>query len=73
MPSGTEVSTAAQMMAPSMKLWNASPKNHERRRRRVHLALVGVAMAEQDELLEHEEHQDAGEQRAEDRRRRERA
>ena len=33
----------------------------------VHVALVGVAVAQQHQLLEHEEHQDAGEQRAEHR------
>ena len=42
----------------------------ERRRRGVHLALVGVAVPQQHELFEDEEHEDAGEQRAEDRRRR---
>ena len=42
---------------------------HQRRGGAVHLALVGVAVAQQHQLLEHEEQQDAGEQRAEDRRR----
>ena len=59
------------MIAPSMKLWNASPMKTSGAVGAVHLALVGVAVAEQHELLEHEEEQDAGEQRAEDRRRRE--
>ena len=39
---------------------------HQRRRRAVHLALVGVAVAHQHELFEHEEDEDAGQQRAED-------
>ena len=38
--------------------------DHQRRRRTVHLALVGVAVAQQHQLFEHEEDQDAGEQRA---------
>ena len=38
---------------------------HQRRRRAVDLALVRVEVAEQDELLEREEHQNPGEQRAE--------
>ena len=37
----------------------------ERHGRAVHLALVGVAMAKQHQLLENEERQDAGQQRAE--------
>ena len=37
----------------------------ERRGRAVHLALVGVAVPQQHQLLEDEERQDAGEQRAE--------
>ena len=54
------------MIAPSMKLWNASPMSTSGTVAAVHLAFVGVAMAKQDQLLEDEERQDAAEQRAED-------
>ena len=37
----------------------------QRHRRAVHTAFVGVAVAQQHELLEHEKRQDAGQQRAE--------
>jgi hypothetical protein len=37
----------------------------ERHRGAVHTAFIGVAVAEQDELFEHEERHDAGQQRAE--------
>ena len=39
--------------------------DHERRRRAVHLTLVGVAMVNQHQLLEDEEHENAGQQGAE--------
>ena len=66
-PSGTEDSTAVQMIAPSMKLWNASPMMTSGAVAACTVALVGVAVPQQHELLEDEEHEDAGEQRAEDR------
>src|SRR4029453_2515974 len=43
---------------------------HQRGGGAVNLALVGVAVSQQDELFEHEEDQDAGEQGAKDRLRR---
>ena len=39
--------------------------DHQRRRGTVHLALVGVAMVNQHQLLENEKHEDAGQQGAE--------
>ena len=72
-PSGSDVSTAAPIIAPSTKLWNASPMSTSDAAVAVHLALVGVAVAPEHQLLEHEEEQDAGEQRLEDPRRRQQA
>ena len=65
MPSGTDVSTAAADDRAVDEVVEGVADEHERRRRAVHLAFVGMAMAEQHELFEHEEHEDAGEQRAE--------
>ena len=65
MPSGTDVSTAAHDDRAVDKVVKRVADDDERRRRAVHLALVGVAVAEQHELLENEERQDADEQRAE--------
>jgi len=42
---------------------------HERHRGAMNLAFIGMAMTKQDQLLEDEEGQDAGQQRAEDGRR----
>ena len=69
MPSGTDVSTAVQMIAPSMKLWNASPMRTSGTVAPCTWHSSVWQWREQHELLEDEERQDAGQQRAEDRRR----
>ena len=74
MPSCGSVMNAAAISTPSSTLWKLSPARIMLRRRRVarlvarrmHFARVVVAMAPEHELLEHEERQDAEQQREAD-------
>ena len=65
-PSGSEVCTAAPIATPSTKLWNAVADEHQRAGPAAVLlmpfAVLAVAVVPEDEFLEHEEGQDAGEQ-----------